>query len=479
MNTNLKIGLAVGLLVLVVFGMTVINRAVPEDSRVFEEEEKKKELATREVVGYDQQLAIGYDPNSPHAELRHHQGYYDRGEHQVTYWIWNSNPEPLRVTFVETTCGKCRFADLALVTVPVPVTGDFVEPMAALFGGAGANPNAVGDAVYYDRVRIEQAIPPASWKRFEAKLPSTFAEIPPAKSKSEPSWAVLRLNINVAESKSFTAYMGFQLPDMKTPLTVPFVALMGLSPMCEVYPTVIDFKDVGEQTNTVTETLYYVSSLHKTGGPVESRLPKPLPPNARGDKFLAFGEPIEMTADECDQVARKIGNSSKQTMAPRILGGYKIPLTLNRRAAGQQLDHDLGPTEKSIEIAPESGSVDAVPKVVVRANFLGTVMLEDQSFIDLGSYITKNGVSKVIRLVGEKPDLELESVPDQCEPNILKLEATSAPESRGGRIHWNAKISIEPNLGGGVLPNTAVAVFRIKGTGQLLRIPVRGKGGTS
>jgi hypothetical protein len=112
----------------------------------------------------------------------------------------------------------------------------------------------------------------------------------------------------------------------------------------------------------------------------------------------------------------------------------------------------------------------------VKVNVLGPISLEDGNTIDLGSFVTREGVIKQVRMYTDDPAIELELVPEKSTPKILTLSDLTKEAERNGRTTWICKLSIDPNLGGGVLPPGSSVAVRIKGTGQLMRIPVKGNG---
>ena len=142
---------------------------------------------------------------------------------------------------------------------------------------------------------------------------------------------------------------------------------------------------------------------------------------------------------------------------------------------GQFKELDIGATERFAEFVPSGGAQpDTVPKLTVKANILGPVALENGEKIELGAFPTKVGVEKTVRIVSDRNDIELEVV--QAEPSIIALSPLSERTTQNNRSVWSFVVKIDPNLGGGTLKPTSVVILKIKGTGQLVRIPIAGKG---
>jgi hypothetical protein len=75
------------------------------------------------------------------------------------------------------------------------------------------------------------------------------------------------------------------------------------------------------------------------------------------------------------------------------------------------------------------------------------------------------------------PGLELEAVPDQTAPKYLKLDPdVKTARKANGTTLWTITLRIDKGVGGGEMPPGSVVVVRIKNSGQLLRIPVTGRG---
>ena len=485
MNNNVKIGLAVVILVVAVFGFTIINRGAntTDDDNESKQKDGQSELDlnTKPVLGFDfDPKLITYDPASPFTILREHPGYYERGEHQVSYWIWNPNPEPLIVSFLNTSCARCKYADIGIPSEPTLKGSDLPDAAIALMGSTTGI--SYDQTQYVERKKLETQISPAKWVRIEAGMKDQTAEIPAATSPTQPTWAIVRLNMNVAETKNFQAMLGFRMPSMNSPFPKVFTVDVIKAQPYEVYPPLIDFKEVSESTLKVNDTIYYWSPLLPNQGPDGARVSLPKAPGTRGDQHLIFEAPIPMTDAECRELGDRMSANRKNALMPlRVRGGYKYNFTLVRNVPnpakpGENLQLGLGPTEHTVEMVPDYGTVDVVPKTIIRAVLLGAVSMEEGTQLDLGSYLTRDGIEKSFRLFSDQAGLELEAMPELCEPKILNLQPLTKPEVKNTRTYWTGKVKIEPNQGGGVLDSNATVVFRIKSTGQLVRIKITGTG---
>jgi hypothetical protein len=482
MTTNTKIYVGLGTLVVAVFGATVINRAAPEAPKVqpTANGETVENQASGELLRYDYSH-IFFDPTNSRAAFREYQGFYERSDYKIPLWFCNPNAVPVTMSFLNTSCGACSFAEIADVPTPKVNGTAEPEPFGAVFGATASL--ALDSAEHKERMKLYEAIPEDKWQRIIAqnstapvgdpKAVATF----PAGSPENPRWGVIRLNVKVNDSKTLTATIGLQKPGMSWPVPVEFKATVGLSPLCEVEPSIIQFGDLSESFTSVNETIYYFSTTRTVGGNPDTELPLPVVGGLKGDPFLTATKPLPMTTEDRATLAEKLGTARKAPI--RISGGYKFQLVLSRTAPdpndpGKTREIDVGPAERVLNIAPSYGTIEKVPQILVKSNTVGVLTVEG-GVIDLKTYLSKDGVEKSVRLFTERPGIELEALSERSEPQYLGLDL-SAPEVRNNRTYWTLKVIVKPGVGGGrLLPGHSVLV-RIKSTGQLVRIPVTGNG---
>jgi hypothetical protein len=482
MTVNQKLYLGLGTAAVAVFLGTVIMRAAPDDPNANRKQshDPSDPQAVGELLRYDYSH-IYYDPTSDRAVYREYPGWYERNSYKVPLWFNNPNPVAVTMSFLNTSCTACSFAEIA--AVPAPKVDGTAEPapFGAVFGGTA--PLGLDYAEHLERKRLIEQIPEDKWQRIVAQngVPpagdhKAMVDFPPGTSE-KPTWGVIRLNIKVNESKTLEATIGLKKPSMPEPVPVVFKATVGLTQLCDVYPPSITFGDLPETFTSVSETVFYYSSTRTLDGPPEQQLPKPLVSGLKGDPFLTSSAPEPMTDAERAFLADHL--RVVQKVPVRVSSGYKVKLTLSRTAPdpmdpSKTREIDIGPADRTVSIAPESGTVDKVPQVLVKSNTIGVVSVEG-GVIDLKTFQTREGVDKKVRLYTDREGLELEAAPEKSEPQYLGVEL-SEPEKRNSRTYWTLRVKVAPNTGGGRLkPGDTVAV-RIKGTGQLIRIPVTGNG---
>jgi hypothetical protein len=498
MTTNAKIGIAVGVLIPVVFVVTLISQ-LPKGA----DQTQTPGGGEVGVPGEGLRAAfidLHYDPDSERAALRHYQQYFEKGEHTASFWLSNPHPVPVKVTFAKTSCGACSFADLAVVHDPPADADQLARGFGAVAGGL-LLPREVDEGEYRTRRAAEAGIPAGDWKRLKAANSTRpdvngqpFVEVPPAKD-GNPAWVVVRLNVNVTERKILEATLASQ-PEgvaVPTPMTL-FASVVPVEP-CEVAPTLVDFQEVEEGVGVLERTVYFFSATRPVG-PAGTDGVLPPPDVSRIGGHLSFTPPVPAADDERATLARQVFADPERKVPKRVAGAYKMTLRFARtvRDGGKTAEADLGPFERTVSLVPQTATdgegnvlrtpmtLETTPLVTVKAHLLGAVALEPGKNvkgdkIELGSFRTADGLDREVVVVSDRPGLELEGVPKECTPNYLKVEQELPAERKGDRTRWTVRLRIDPGLGGGPIPPGSVVVLRIKGTGQLVRIPVTGTGG--
>lgn len=504
MSTNAKIGIAVVALVVLVFVVTMLSQlAKPSNS-----DDGGGGGGVEEVKGglTPSMMAMRYEPTSARAEFRGHQQYYETGEHTVSFWVKNIHPVPFTVSFVYTSCTACSLAEFAVVPpLPFDPEDDDPSPFAAVAGGivgqsGGQNaqgevepPFGLNDVAYRARKKVEDAIPPDQWQRL--KPPGSDREVAnvrqsveiPAATADKPVWAVIRLNIKVTAAKTLETHFNCQRPD--SPVAIPLKLYAVVAPVepCDVYPPVIDFKTVSADENTREATVYYWSHTRTVGGPADGTLaPLPKPDITPRVRHLTFDPPVPVTPDELTALAARMSPADKSAGPPvRVTGAYKTTLRFTRVVTenGKRYEADLGPFDRGVALPPDGRgfTLTKTPTVTVKAHLLGAVRLAGtknvkDDKIDLGTFGTKGELERAVTLESDTPGIELEAAPELTEPRYLKLDPDLKPVRQGDRTTWTITLRMSKDVGGGEIRPGSAVVLRVKGTGQLIRIPVTGRG---
>ena len=462
MNANVKIVLGLVVLLLAVSGITVIsNYTARDESTDGKTVDVQPGTDFTEAVQYDV-IQIYYNPASPHPALREFPGFFEVNdqEHSVTYWLKNVNPTPVEVAALKRSCNACTNVRLAAFPPRSP------SPEAVAAGGvAGAQTVPFADLQH--RLRTH---PAGDWKLLDFDHPEVTQTIPAAGADGAPTWIALQLNFKVRQPgvKELDATLGFKTPDQTIPMTTVFkLGFIGV-PRFEVVPSIIDFKEMAENTPSKTEEILYLSATVP-----QKDLAPPKCTEPASEPFLKFSTPQPLSELE---LASLVAKRSRPNAAVRILGGYRVMVTLHRKnpdpKPGAPPELDIGPLEKSFTVFGDTDSENQ--RINVKGNVTGLVALVDVGMFDLGSFSSREGIAKTFSLRSDRLDLELEIATELTEPKVLLMDLGS-PRNEEGRRYWTFKIKVAPGATTGELPADSVVVLRAKGTGQLVRLPIKGR----
>ncbi len=502
MSLNVKLGIAAAAFVALVFAVTIISQ-LPTTPTGPDNPNNTTEAAKDGLLAYADKMR--YEPTADRAEYRECQQYYEAGDLSVPFWVCNKNDVPISVRFGYTSCVQCSLAEFAVVpALAFDPEGD-PDPFAAVVGGVvgkaalGLNdpPFGLNDVGYRARRAVEAGVPAGDWKRMKAPgstrdVGDTVPEVVvPAGSADKPTWVIIRLNVKLSATKVLETRFDCSRSDSPAPLHLQLYTALTLVEACDVYPKVIDFRAMAEGVRTAEEAVYFWSSTRGFTASPDGLLTALPPPDVAAAclPHLSFTPPVPATRDEMAALAVQMSPvPTKEAPNPpvlRVAGAYKTTLQFNRTAAdgGKTTDADLGPFERNVGLTPTGRGITLTntPTVKVKAHLLGVVRLKDgpnvkDDKIDLGSFNSRDELVRDVSLVSDTPGIELEAVPEMTEPKYLRLDPTLKVDRKGDRTVWALTLRIDKDVGGGELKAGSVVVFRIKGTGQLLRIPVTGRG---
>lgn len=463
MNSSLKAGLLVGLVMLVIFGATVISQYTADQKSLNPDDAADTPTQPLRLAGTDRR----YDPFSAEPAERNFQAHHEQGQRAMAaFWFHNVNPTPVRVAVRGVSCGSCSY--FAVGTFPTPAVNEFaVRSAAGLFP---ASPLPVPDlmtAVGYAALLQKQ-----TFVELDVKEKNGTAEIPAA-GPDGPAVGYFLLGVNVGSEGPIAPRsidVGLQTGKMPSPATVHLaVHLVGAKPF-EVTPATLKLGTFPEGAPDRNFEFAYWSATRS-----QAALPPPKLAVFGDGSFVTVGTPVPLTPAERQLLADSLLRADPNKRPVPVAGGYNVPVRVRRKVDGATPpEPDIGPFERVIGV---SGDAPKAERVTIRGTVTGLVALGDGlSEAKLGDFNAEFGVSKEFKLHADRADVELETVPAECVPKYL--EATlSAPVTEGTRRTWTLKIAVPAQAGIGYLPPDAVVVVRSKGANpQRVRIPVQGNG---
>lgn len=471
MNSTLKYLLPLGALVAVVFVATLISQNVGDQSIGGDD---PNEFRLNGPPLYFTHEAIGYDPTSEDMVLRNFQGFYEPGGPKVLIPFWFKNPHPVsvKIAVLGRSCTACSTVRVA--TFSQADTQTFHHHAAA--STLPASP--IGPPSLLAGLSVLALIESAKKEDFNFDRPADKIEVPAAADANTPSWGMLIMGVDVPLGpKPLRAEFSFTAGNTAPVNKAFFVNVTGVAPF-DVVPKQIKFDDLPENAEPQTKELFYWSSTRGMPTPGRDNWPTLQPPNLSltgNDPFLKLGTPIPLSDAELARSPMQQGQGG----APlRVLGAYRIPVTISRKAPGPQpgtvIEPDLGPYERSIGVT--SPGVVASQSVKVLTTMTGLVALHGNSqVVDMGSF-RESGKRQPVMLVSDRKDLTLEPLPEESKPSFLTVKPVKT-EVSGGRTYWTFEIEVKAGLLAGELPAESMVAFKITTpTGvRKLRVPVKGR----
>lgn len=470
MKSALKVLLPLGLLLGVVFAVTVFSWHTPPDDPGGDK--KSKVAATGQGLEFFT-ASRKYDP-SPEATLQDvvFPGFFEPGEttHATQFWFRSRNPGKLTLKLTAVSCAACSGgrvapipADAARALLQMSAVSVLpVGPVAACptgMAGAGAflTQSLQWQAhTFLDRSGVVYEIPPA-----------------PTDDKWNPGWGILELNFKARANRRDPLQARFMTFDEQdTPLGQDTFAIDFVSaPAADVDKSAID---VGQLADNSTGQAHAVTVFSSTRAPGElpgltARVINPT--GGEVGPFVTAGAPQPVPAAELPALAADYTAKAKQPV--RVLSAYRIPVTIAGKVGDAR--PDIGRLDRELWV--DLGVPGTEPKkVTIRAEVTGSITLAGGATeLNLGSFKHQTGAAESVVLTTDRPDAPLEVVAGAARPEFLDVSLKKLPDA-GSRGQWQLTVRVPPNRVQGELTDGLV-VLELKGpTPQRIRIPVRGRG---
>lgn len=429
-----KIGLAVVLLMAGIFGVTVISQLSPKPKDVGPGGVSALPPLTYTVIEYE------YDPN---AEPEY---YYNRlfngfleigtgGSENNRNWIgfvlMNKRPTPAFLA----PASSCACAAARATTMPHEAIDSFsIMAAAGAFAGLGGTPNALAAIAWAEREL------PLDWFMFDLKNHERTFRMAGTPDPARPTWVLIDFDFEASQEKPPTPISSsFAVVDERKELllNVPLIFKVkhAVREPFEIWPRQVA---VGELHPGVEPRSYDVFAFSMTR--MLHQLPPPAAALTEDDGTVEVGEPVPLTAQECRDLAARVGEDYGGVV--QVLSAYRYPVKVRRQAEGQLAS--VGSFAREIHfgnnLTPKSF------RTVLNGSVAGAVRLEDGTKIDLGSYDASRPFKKDFRLVADRTDIDLEIVPDRCDPKFVALSLTP-PERAFGQTSWTLTATIVEQQG--------------------------------
>jgi hypothetical protein len=471
MNSTLKIALPLALVVIVIFGVTLISQNVADTSPKEDEDQNSSKISGPPLN--IPSTTISYNPTATDIESRSFQAFYELDSTvPISFWFTNTHPVPVYVEAVQRGCTTCTQARIGIVEEESFNT--FVRHAAA--GSLPTNPFAALNLI--PAIAAAQVSTEIKWQpNFDFERLEKRVTIPPGSSQ-KPVLGVFQMAIRiVAIGASDRRFVDLRAGvENSIPSGYRFAAnLFGSQPF-EPLDQQIKLPPMNEGAEAKTLQIQVLSATRKLPDAYGSDLPfnPPILAVNPSDPFFEVGKPVPMTEEE-------ILNSRFTLMAAKRLvsvkSGYTIPVTVRRQRPGQTpAEPDIGPFSRDLAIS--SPGTLYTPTVNVTGAFKGLLNLSDGSNIDLSDFPGKAGTTKVVTVISDNPKATLSWVQEETKPRALDVKF-SQPREDSGRRFWDMTITVPPGSILQPLPHDSFVVVKATlpdGTERKIRFPIKGVG---
>lgn len=454
MNSTLKTVLPIALVVLMVFGITFMTQFTAD-------------TPSKAPTEVDNVAPIQVGNSERYV------GYFEVGttakENRVGFFIRNARPSGVFLTALTPSCSVCTSADAAVI--PPDAFATYLQQSAAGSLWFPTPPGNLLSAVSWVQTRQKVA-----WHHFEFANAKNRLELPAASESTGQTWALLELGFDMKDAavpRPRSAY--FDVYDAKDQKLLPqpftFNVMAGGREAQELIQS--DY-NVGTLTDSHPDQVVEVLCVSA----LRDQLPKPVVAIGNTDPHVKVSEAEPIDRARLDDLSQKAssGPTTARGETPPIFfrSGYSYRITVSRDAKGKALD--VGPFDKEVFISGGPGIVLKRPlRVHMEGTVVGAIQLEGVSKIDFGSYDSTFAQKKDVRLWTEKKGIELEVVPQQTEPNFLKV-TLAQPTVEAGRTYWAMNVQI-PAREGKRPPWDGIIFLRTKGENPVnVRVQVSGHG---
>lgn len=469
MRSQILFGLGIVMLLALIFGATLISQYAGND-----------EVVTNATNPSDGPVILGspllfstteaaYRPDDESISKRYFQAFHEVGNQEVhvPFWFKNPYPVPVAVTVRGRSCTSCTQAYLG--TIPPAEMQKYV--MMNALAGLPASPlsgfSPIGLMQQALLVNVSMERQPLDFEK-----PDNGIIVPAAVNDKTPTWGVFEMVVKISGvgPKNVSALMAMQV-GKKAPVPQDFrVALVGVPPF-DIEPKKIELGEMVEGTPPRNFDLFCFSSTREL-----SDFPVPSLSVNLKDAFVVVGTPVPLTAPER---LRIVNERLAANSVVRVVSGYRIPIIVHRRnpnppTADSPSQPDIGPFERQIGVG---GIGTTAHSLTLSGTVVGIVGLAEGNVIDLKDFSSRSGTEKIVQLVSDRMDLDLQLGKDESLPKYFQSAELGAPRTESGRRYWSLKVIVPKDAESSDLPPGSSILLRGRVGEETIRIriPVKGR----
>jgi hypothetical protein len=397
-----------------------------------------------------------YDPRNGRAPLEEE----INSDGHCDFWFKNDNSAPVDVFVMHVSCNRCVSVKAALA----PEGGQAAQAAQAVgmatVGPLSGAPQAAAE--------LPAPGPDVTWVTLESEEVKEGAKsfsVPPKRAGwVRVGWKEQERGAKILSADLRTTCSVGSAPPVRLQVGAIFADPISVWP--EKKEVAVEAIDIGQDS---TRTAWF--TVYSSTRPAFTLEPEPESEQKRKHPFVTCGQPVRLTAKECQEFERECKHA--------VRCAYRVPVSVRERADGRQ--HDLGPFHTAVAL--KTDAQDDEVGLIVTGSVRGIVTVlsgesdSSQDRISLGVFPRSIGVNKTVTVEAAQgvDDVVLESV-----PAFLKAELKPQQEkSRDGRKRWSLTVSIAANALSGPFgrPEDAArgdSSIYLKAQGRRVRIPVSG-----
>lgn len=466
MKSLKQVVLPIALVIGLVFGVTYMSNWTPSGR-------------DKDLIPDGEQLAVpvifaitSARPDPDVKLLRHYRSDYEVGQPgQFDFWFKNPNAREATLVLSLTNC-TCTGVEVG--TLDRDAWGEYLERSAALaFPRAVLPPGAdlLGAASLAALLAPPENIHLTTLETepTERDDQNTSAKVPPADDTLGPQLGFLRLAWNQTKNLgpiTLNAEVLMHLPEEPERVVRFDVNIFGV-PQLRTVPNELDFGTLTEGQERSLPLLCF--STTRTEVELRKYLSAEL---VKEHPCIEVGEITPMTDEEMQALSHLL-SAQPGGFHTAILSGFQVKVTIAESRNGKQMD--LGPIDKHLQLR-----YGTEPDQVVRVPLTGTVRGEVRvrggsgDVIDLGSFQSRNGTSREVRLTAARSGLSLAVVDEETFPKFLKVELEPVPDEPN---NWVLRVEVPPKNAYGTLVSgsgVSVEITDSEGVRRHIRIPIKG-----
>jgi len=463
MKTFKQVFVPIAVVVALVFGVTFLSSYSTSSRRGIETSpEQTSTTYLNEIPLRFGATVANRDPS--YYYLKNFQNEYEIDQAGAfDFWFQNRNSVAATLRLHSLSC-QCQSMEGAIV--PVETSTRYLQ-QSAVSGWVNAIATGGPDLLAMTGL-LAMTLSKKDMKFTDLKPEQDGIEVPGVEPGKGPQLGFVRLHWKGKAPlgpKRLVAQMMMQLPKANgRPFTLEANTIV--LPSIRIWPTTLDFDELSTGSSRTRE--FVCVSNTRTADSVVLKITDP-----KAHPCITIGTPTPILGEDLTKLEASLGKQWSENM--NLKSAWKVSVTVHERLQNQQLD--LGPIDRFLNISTGDETDMTMPiRGIVRGDVRIAGGLEDKDLIDMGQgFPSERGRSKEVRLISDRPMIELELLKTETLPGYLEV-TLSEPRKIDGGTEWKLQVRVpEKKLYGKLSPEAGVTLQTKDSPPRKIRIPVRGQ----